>query len=73
MVGCAAAAAFDARRVVIAAPPHVCGVAPPHVRVVVGAVRQHYLTNPILRASGLMGELAQMEAERRLDRPMAAE
>jgi NADH-quinone oxidoreductase subunit G len=37
------------------------------------AVRQHYLTNPILRASGLMGELAQMEAERRLQRPMAAE
>ena len=37
-----------------------------------GAVRDHYLTNPVLRASGLMGELAAMEAER-LQRSMAAE
>ena len=38
-----------------------------------GALSAYYLTNPIARASAVMGELAQMEAGRAAARKMAAE
>ena len=38
----------------------------------VSAVRDHYLTNPVARASRIMGELAALQASR-AQRPMAAE